>query len=151
MKFQQFAAALSLAVSTPLAAAASLPASELYPFTGASFSNSWSPNFGSPGRFGRSEAGELNGNGVPDVLLFDGDRPVLLLDPDQFYAPLEMPLNATDGSILRALDGCSRGSIALVGAGGLQLASFDPTDAHFDISLAQGTTWAGAKLVRCAN
>jgi hypothetical protein len=145
MKPQLFAAALSITAAVPVCA------SELCPFTGTIFADAWAPTFGDAGRFGRSEAGELSGDGVPDALLFDGDRPVLLIDPDQYYAPIELPLSATDGSILRALDGCSRGSIALVGPSGLQLASFDPADAHFDISLVQATTWAGAKLVRCAD
>jgi hypothetical protein len=143
----------ALVTVTALCAALALSAfaaGDISTFNGANFADAWPASIGSQqGVFGRAESGNFDGDGVPDVLLFDGDHPALLLDPDQFFAPVALPSCANDGSVLRSHTTASD-TIAVVGSGGLQLVSFTGAAGLFDVTPIFGGSWLGARTVRCA-
>ena len=137
---------LAFALPLGLSTAAS---SDFTTFSGTSFADAWPSTIGSTGAFGRSESGDFDGDGTPDVLLFDGPRPVVLFAPDQFFAPLELAAPAQDGCVV-AGGAPGRDAIALVAPAGLSLVRFDPLTGQLSSQLTAAGAWAGARLVRAA-
>jgi hypothetical protein len=119
-------------------------------FNGTSFSDPWPTNIAAQGQFRRSEAGELNGDGVPDVVQIVGDRAVVLIDCDQFFSLVEIPGLVSDATVLTGST-ATGDAFALVGPSGVQVGSIAPATGAVQLTTVRTGAWLGACKVRRAN
>lgn len=102
-----------------------------------------------PGEFTRTAVGELNGDGILDVVQLFGDgQAIILFDPAELEALIPLPGLRNDLDVLPQGAPDGRDAVAEVGSSGLRLTWVDATSG----SLVQGESFAtylaGGSLVR---
>lgn len=120
-------------------------------FGGQSFPEAWISSSSDGQAFGRAQAADFFGDGVPDVLQLEGRSLAVLFDVDQTFAPAWVAQDVDDACALRqhALDG--RDALAVVAPSGLSIALVDPLTGLWTWSPLDSSTWAGARTLRSAD
>src|SRR5688572_14069109 len=122
-------------------------AAQVETFDGQTFADPWTAEISAPGSFGRTATAELTGNALQDAVLLDGTHAVLLVDPDAGFAPVGVPIPATDLCTLPGHLADGRGAIAVVNSSGLSICTYVAATGTLATAPTASGAWAGARRV----
>jgi hypothetical protein len=110
---------------------------------------SWSDNLPDMPK-GRMVMGEVTGDGLPDAVVLNGPKPVVVYGPAIYQSMFEIDLHANDIAILEAAVAAGEDTIVVVNASGITLLSgYDAGNYDVqEISLANAPSWPGATRVK---
>ena len=146
MKTQRLVVSLALS----LAVTSLTSAQSVHVFEGEEHFTSWPAGLGGSGAFGRGVPAHLTQGQLPDAVLLRGTTPVLLVRPDQFFAPTAIPVTANDLDTLRGAGPGGLDALVFIGPAGVTLGWFDTVEHEFATELATDESQGGL-LVRAAD
>jgi hypothetical protein len=112
--------------------------------------DSMPPSLADRGSFSRSDWGDFDGDRRPDAVLLEGDRAVVLFAPDMTFAPVAIPGEHRGLCALRDT-AAPQHSLALSGAAGVKVLSFDVMTQDFVGAQVLAGSFAGARELRAAD